>query len=453
MSVYRITPIVLAASLASCSYDRYQIRMQPDGESVERQITCARINTQKGKTANQAFPEEKLAEIAKLYEKRVTPPEALEHTFVGRFKGKLPNSVGGAGFYSHFASSLGSVSSYTERFGGNDDPHGMIEKAQMAADQLTEILIGWLGSELKDDPNLKRLREFLDVRVRHDLKNAALYVWVAEIGRQDGGKGLEEALVRICQYLVEREYFSQDQVPALLRLTTLPDSSDGELALFRRLVAHGMGVPLEKPVPASLSFLTDQERAEESLSRYLKTTETHRKRMADWQQAKKADPKAPEPSPDDIMSELFEDLAQFSLFGSDDRVDVALACATEPFSTNGKWDPEKKQVTWSSGIPDEEFLSVFRYALWTAPDEKAQIRQFGKTALSGEELMEYAIWRNALNADEGKEWDEFLSTLRPGEAMKEKLGSFAFSAKTEDVKDQKAMAKAGCELISGALGE
>jgi hypothetical protein len=120
------------------------------------------------------------------------------------------------------------------------------------------------------------------------------------------------------------------------------------------------------------------------------------------------------------LGDLYDDTGWY-------RLKVRLACPVEPHVTNGEWDGELRQVTWSGSIGAESAPALFSYAVWAEPDAEFQAEHFGRVVLGGEDLGEYVIWRSGLTEDEGRQWDEFVSGLKPGADLEDELEGFGFA--------------------------
>jgi hypothetical protein len=66
-------------------------------------------------------------------------------------------------------------------------------------------------------------------------------------------------------------------------------------------------------------------------------------------------------------------------------------------------------------------------------DEEFQKEHLGKVALTGDELMQYCLWRSSQDTHSGAEWDDFLAGLKPGTRLMERLDSFRFSSEVDQV--------------------
>ncbi len=136
------------------------------------------------------------------------------------------------------------------------------------------------------DPALPRLREFLDKDLRADLKGLLLLGWAHHVASA-GDVGDEELIARAVQYLVERGYLTMTDVPAVARIEVANDSGPF-LALAQRLLARKMGVGDRQPIPTSLAFLSDPNRAGKSFAAYVAKTEIFQKRLEAWKQRQAA---------------------------------------------------------------------------------------------------------------------------------------------------------------------
>ena len=306
------------------------------------------------------------------------------------------------------ASSLGSTSSYIERFGGDDDLAAQLSKRRQSADALADLLAGWMTAELGQDPRFPQLKKVLDEDLRRDLRNLAIYVWAYQVTEDLQTPPNGEFLVRAGEYFCERGYFSPPEIPLLVRAL-----SDGDpkplLRHIQRFLAEKMGIAKGQPIPASLDFLGGLPRLQASLVKYARSDESLRKRLAASKTRKKdkAGSKTVVSAEEDeeAITELFAETAldmvgfQLNLFGgSTGALDLKLSCAERPYATNGKWDEKHAALTWSKTLDADRKMPVVCFSLWSAPDVSFQKAHFGKLLLTGEGLAEYAIWRRLAEA-------------------------------------------------------
>ena len=175
------------------------------------------MNTNTGAPNYQPFDAAELAAITALYPAQGLTNDGQRYIARGEFTNELPDDVGGAGAYTNLTTSLGEAGFYVERFRGNDDLAGMTERRFKAADQLADLFIGWSRMELGREPGYDKLRQFLDVDFRRDLKNLGAYWWEGQLAGSYKTNASEEFTVRFGQYLFERGYFTMGEIPGLFR--------------------------------------------------------------------------------------------------------------------------------------------------------------------------------------------------------------------------------------------
>ena len=447
MDLKRPRPVCLLLGftlcLGGCPFDRYQIEMSSQNGELTRTLTVSHVEGVKPEEGRPprvelgTFDAEKLAALQKLYPRRVETDREGLHRFQGVFRERTPADVGGAGFHQHFTTSLGSMTIYTERFRGDDDLAGQIAAAHGAVDQTVELLIGWFETEMADEPRLGALREFMDTKLRADLKNMATYIWAFHLARRDVHKEKAELLavemiIRYLHYLAERGYLTGEEVPRWVRLLLTEEQrhskGDAVMGRIQRLVADRMGLGADEPIPASLAFLADYETTAASAMHYLATTPEHTQKLAQWRETHDPnDTDASPPEPLDVLVNLAMETPSLTIEGDgDDRVEVAFHLNAPPIWTNGRWDAKKKHVAWSTTLGDAAGAPPLLYVIWSVPDQTFQVEHFGKVLLSHEELLEYCLWHAGLSRAEGKQWDALLNGLKPGDSAMETLRVFRF---------------------------
>lgn len=422
---------LLAALLTGCPRNQYIVELTPHGDALERRLTFYRENgtDTNGVPVYQDFPEAELATIKTLYPPGSVKANGKRHIARAEFTGAMPKDVGGAGNWTNLTTTLGKGTMYAERFRGNDDLATAAGKRLEAVDQLTDLLIGWSRQELGKEPQYENLRKFLDVDFRRDLKNLSLYHWVGGMSASFNPKAQEEFAVRFGQYLVERGYLKVGQLPEWFAVISRNDKR-GWSPLIQRLIADKMGLPLSKPFPSSFAFLADEDAVETSFAKFLVTSDAYRNRLKRWEDAKQTNPDIKQPEPSDMIEELLLTQLDFRLFSTDDHLEVKLSLPSQPVHTNGKWDAVHKQVLWESSLDEKEQASrlpVFCYASWAAPDEILQKEHFGSIILTGENLLQYCLWRASLNAKHAEEWEAMLAGLKADVSVAGILDAFRFS--------------------------
>ncbi|NQT36918.1 MAG: hypothetical protein HQ581_05490 [Planctomycetes bacterium] len=461
---------ILAAVAAGCGHNCYVVEITPEGDGIQRKLTCWYVDSE-GRVS--ALPDDELEKLVAIYGGRETPDSADKHVFMGEFGEKMPDDFGGAGSYTHWETSMGSTSAYIERFGGSDDLEAGRAKQRQAADQLADLVAGWLETELGDEPGFDRLKKFLDNEFRRDLKNLGLYGWIAMTmaapeqgkGSEQDGKGVEVA-ARAWQYLSERDYLRTADLPVIAR-SVAEDDPQRVLDLVGRLVARRMGIADEEPIPPALAFLGDPEKLEKSISDYVKTTDLYKQRLAGWKKEQKQidpEPQGPPdedgprhkeepPTPEEVVGDLVTDCFAIAIFPAGDTLEVKLACPVKPFSTNGQWQAKSKKVSWSTEMSDINPLPAFCFAVWSEPDEAFQQKHFGQIVLADEALTGYATWYRSLEGEEKNRWDRFLDRCTPGDDLVPAIRKFRFVEAPADLAEDEAPPADLADMPRGMLLE
>lgn len=446
-SLCKCLPLALAVMVfvvTGCPHNDYNVQLKPEDNVIQRTVVfyCADgVNTNNGTPNYQAFDTKELAAIAILYPTNSLTTKGGYYLVRGKFSNGLPDDVGGAGVYTNLANSLGEVGFYAERFRGNDDLAGMTEQRFKATDQLTDLIVGWSRTELGREPRYDQLHQFLNVELRHDLKNLSSYWWEGQLVNIYKTNASTEFAVRFGQYLYERGYFTLGEMPGMVGDVSFADVSGNDpkplLRRIQRLVARKMGVPDTEPVPTSLAFLADDSMMEKSFTNYVVSTDVYRARLKQWEENKKLNPDSKQPEPSDMVMDEVESLFGISLFGqTSDHLAVQLSLPSSPIHSNGRWDEVLKQVVWDTDIEgrtNATHLPFYCYASWALADEEFQKAHFGKVVLIGDDLMEYCLWRSSQDSQRGGEWDAFLAGLKPGTGLIERLEAFRFSGETDQV--------------------
>ncbi|MFT5467743.1 MAG: hypothetical protein ACI8UO_002850 [Verrucomicrobiales bacterium] len=451
----------LASSLllTACPHNEYTVIIKPDGDGLNRTLQCQRSEVdENGKRKVLEFPEDELGALEALYTNHEVDQETQLHTFRGRVATSTPSDVGGAGYFFREETSMGSVSTYTERFRGEDDQWGQFQKRVKSADQFTDLLIGWFESELTEEPGFEQLREFLDQRFRHDLKNLSFLGQILPFGDDDADDdAMREYVARIELYLHERGYFSKEEASKLSRVFQGTAGDTEILELVGASIARRMGIPWIPSVnslPAALDFLKDEERLAASLESYMLGTEFYRLELEAWKKENSGEPNAEPPNASEMFWELgintFIDCDSIGTGSDTAELNVRLELPVTPIATNGEWDEESGAVIWEASIQANESgeLPTLCHAAWSVPDEAFQKARFGKVLLTGESLKDYVLWRLGLSASHAEEWEAFLAKLTPGESLIPMLEGFRFS---DEEAESESSAREGVTAIRMAL--
>jgi hypothetical protein len=453
----------MALALTGCPRNQYVVQLKPRGNAIERTLVFYRED---GRDANTGlpnykdFPADELAAIASLYPGHGLTSDGACNVVRAVFTNQLPGDVGGAGVYTNLATTLGEAGFYMERFRGNDDLAAITENRFKAAGRLADLMLGWSQREVGREPGYEKLRQFLDVDFRRDLKNLSAYQWEGQLADAYNTNASEEFAVRFGQYLFERGYFTLGEISGLLTDV----SGNDEAALLRRvqrLVARKMGVPETAPVPASLAFLADETSLEKSLDDYLPNTDIYRAQLKQWEKDNALKPGLEKPKAEDILGATVGEMLEIGILeGTRDHLVLQLTLPAAPVHSNGRWDATLKQVVWDADIPDRTNAARMPfscYANWARADEAFQKEHLGKVALTGDELAQYCLWRSAQDARRGGEWDAFLAGLQPGDGLAEKLDGFRFrdepaQAGANGPQATPSPSAAPRELLKAALG-
>jgi hypothetical protein len=209
---------VLALTLSGCfDYDHYDVELKPDGKTLDRELTYRRERAQNGSVSVIPASTAVLAAIERAYDQSPADAQPQNYRFKSRFTDQMPQDIGGSGNYFIVESPLGDICAYAERFRGNDDLVGQLEVVAKAANRLVDLLLGWLESQMHDDANWPKIRDFLDGRFRRDLHNIALYLWLGRSNLFEDERSEEKpfrielpkefvpTVARLAQYLIEHD--------------------------------------------------------------------------------------------------------------------------------------------------------------------------------------------------------------------------------------------------------
>jgi tRNA-Thr(GGU) m(6)t(6)A37 methyltransferase TsaA len=327
---------------------------------------------------------------------------------------------------------MGDIYIYVERFRGDDAQAPDIEKAFDAIDYLVDLITDWLEFELGDDPNFEKLRIFCNEELREDAKNLTVYMWM---GKRVSDNPEEDTMVRMLLYLYERDYFTLDDISSFVAST---NHDAWILSYLQRLIGRQLGYSNAEEIVEELEFLKDKNAVQQSVCRFLKSPQMYDKVLQEARAGSGdsnliVDPNWPD-DPNNISDLLLEKhgieletfFLDFELFGGNpDKVNIKLDCPRKPFQTNGKWDEDTKQLSWSKKVEADQ-LPFVCYATIGSPNDAFQARHFGVVTLTDEQLLPYSFWYEGLNNKQKEEWDGFLVSLDPNEDVQSKVESFRF---------------------------
>jgi hypothetical protein len=333
--------------------------------------------------------------------------------------------------YRRFATRMGELCLYTERFGDPldvdewRDEYGLdeLEEAEDALGGLVDLTIGWLEAEAGSAPRFGELRQVLDEDLRADLQQLLCHGWLMDaMDPYVTEEGAVTALVEAGHRAIERGFVRTADLPRLYRLVG-EDDVDGLLRLARERLAERAGYSPEDIDGGALAFLADVDSAAASLRAYLRTTDAYRERLRQWRDewdvaegegegSPEDEPFDPLEIPEELMEEVVEPFFSFDLFGGGGgSLSVRLACPVQSLETNGQWDAETGRIAWPRGSARR-----FCYAFWSVADAEFQAARFGRVILDGDGLSEYVLWRCSLTEAQAEQWDRFLCGLEPASA-------------------------------------
>jgi hypothetical protein len=454
-SVWLLAFATLCTLLTGCPSNDYTVELQPvAGGGVERTLTFYRADgtDSNGAPKYEEFPTNELATVTRLYPADAVKADGWRYTASGLFAGQLPPDVGGVGSYTNFVTSLGEAGLYVERFRGNDDPLGETAKRFYAADEMTDLVIGWTRTEFGQEPGYKNLYKFLDNDLRRDLKNTAFYVWMGGARDLSGTNEPGEFMFRVLQYLYERGYFKLSDAPDVYLLLDDEEDDSKVLRLLQRLLMEKLGIDPSEPPPTSFAVLDSADSLEKSWEKYFAGSDVYRAQLKDWDEKKKSDPNLAAPKPDDAAFDLLSKLfSGGDVSGASDHLTVKLKLAHPPNYTNGKW--HDGQVVWSDDLETNRPLPVLCYAGWSNPNVQFQKEHFGDVVLDDEILSQYCFWQGTLSAGQAREWESFLEAVKPGRQLTNSLAAFHFStsAAPAGTNGQQDYTLVGRKLLMDAL--
>lgn len=430
-----VLTVAAIAVLGGCKRYTYTVNLKPVPTGLERSLSMDRGTVQSGSR---------------------TPKRTVTTTIGGMFAGAEPADIGGAGSYTTYPTSLGTLHVYIERFRGDDDLAGQWERQQAAIDTAVDLLLTWIDAKLASEQGADKLRAFVDHGFRRDLKNAGLYARLVleqlrprpdehpegEEARRRSETVLAEFCARLAQYAIEHGYFTPAQVPELLSASEgVDDHGRALMSSIRRLMLRRMGRDEGDPsfMPAGLA---DTESWNIAFRAHIKESAAASNRLAAWAAA--AESGLQQRELDEQLQHLGIAAIRVQLMLPFDELALGLQCSERPFATNGAWDDAGKRVSWTGAMEtekkDADGLPLLAYAVWSTPNVEVQTKHFGSAALHEQRLATYCLWRNRLSAPEAEQWEGFVGKLTPGPELAGQLGAFRFSGHEADEKPASGVA-------------
>ena len=417
-----------------CDEYEYTIRMEPDGDRINRQIVCSENATDNIRKR-----------LDNLYDKQID-----KNTFQGSFGQTLPKDIGGYGSYVYLNNPMGSTYIYVERLRGKDTQAPEMEEAFSNADRLVDLLIDWLRMELGENSNFNKLRRFCNETLREDIKNLSLYSWV-------GGRASDEAneaFVRIFLYLYERGYFTVDDIG---RFSTSTNMEEFALSYFRRFVVDKLEFQKSEEPEEELKFLQDPNALKASLIRFTESAALREKLTREAREQSGdpdlvLDPCDVRSAIDDVPKEFFDMFFVELLGPSADKVNIRLVCPAAPYETNGQWNERTGELSWSDRTGMDE-LPLLCYAAIGLANDAYQQEHFGKVVLQDDRLVQYSFWYKGLNSGQRDEWDDFIAGLDGGEDVWSRAEAFRFKDAVLSSADSEGAGRLLSDLPRDLTGE
>lgn len=405
---------VLAGILlaSGCKKTYFDLELRPEGDTLHR-------------TFNTELNEEDLPRLTEIYGHGPATEEVetadgktqIKYTYEGGFQKVTPDDIGGSGFLLHCDSGMGSSSLYSEQFRGRDDLADILRRQEDAFNRFFDLVALWFETEFGEAPDYAALSKIIDEELRQDIWNLSLYISTFGIVGVAGGRGqegmndrlFEQIANRAVHFLIARGYFEASSLQTLSALLTQPGNEEKRVfEIFARALMNKMGLPKEDPLLPSLATIRDDlDKYGDSLDEFAELGEL-----------------AVDAFPSDFT--LGNDGGEFL------RVDLHLPQA--PYSSNGDWN-ESGVLQWRERLAksDERKVSLPNslYAMWSNPNVDFQEKHFGRVVLDDEDLLEYCEWRPGLSKKQGRQWDKFVRSLRPGEALIQSLNDFKFKGEAD----------------------
>jgi len=404
-----LTVAILAVllSLTGCVQRVYEIRISPraDGEGWDRVLTVTENRTEKG-AEGKDVPKQ---------DRRVAPTT---------FTRDIASDMGNAGSITTYATSLGTLSIYSERFRGQSAVATAMEARLLAASEAARLLGGWLMSESANWPGAANLASWSEHELASDMRDLAVHVWLTGVDRSGTRDPAHSAgWLRVTQFLTERGYLEPGELSQITRLLMGGAETESTHRWFIRMIARKAGdaamVGGGDPPP----FLRSWQASSESLENYLRQQPEFGVLEAQLASEAKLNQQQPLVDPKQVLGDYLHAMVDgmVPIFANEaglwsETLDLQVTVPVEPFATNGRWRADVGAVRWVTMVdgPDEESMYPFNaYAQWVVPNDAAQQRTLGSIAIRGVNLAKYCLWRTGLTEAEGQAWDDALASLHP----------------------------------------
>ena len=176
----------------------YKVKVRPNDTGFEREISVTympgiQVTEVDGKKVlKTALPGKEVRDhLTAVYGKQ---PQTVGQSYVvsGSFRHTVPADVDGSGRYQVFKSELGTAYTYVETSGNAADSWPSIARTIASSERLADAYGGFLGNQLKGDPNFNRFRVFLQKELKADLNNLTFFFLARAIAEQQTPSTSEE---------------------------------------------------------------------------------------------------------------------------------------------------------------------------------------------------------------------------------------------------------------------
>ena len=142
--------VILVVFLAGCPHDCYEVEVRPAGRTFHRKLTCWHASGQEQEV--QPLSAEQLAQIGRLYPKQAAPTAPRNRSSRASSATRLPPTWAGRVTTPTLPRRwqpgvLCRTLSRQRRFGSE------LSHRRQAADQLADVVVGWLTAESGTRPN------------------------------------------------------------------------------------------------------------------------------------------------------------------------------------------------------------------------------------------------------------------------------------------------------------
>ncbi|MEN9361549.1 MAG: hypothetical protein RL095_3084 [Verrucomicrobiota bacterium] len=401
-----ISAAFLILAIVSCDFEKGETTMSiQDGNLTRDTSLVVKSNDPDGKSIDKSLSEERLKELRE----QLGPTERIEQvgaaTHIRKpLTGLQGNEYGGkTGFYT-VKSGMGEAHLYFERVWGDDNPALELETCFRGVDHAAELLCSFLDREHPGHAEAAKIKVFIQGDLSRTLKNLITY--------QKMFPKESDFFAHAGVYLAEHHHLNPEKLGQIIR-----DFQDKESFEFFKLYElqgkDGAGLLGWLEVVTALQFPEDAS---------LQTWLAGHPLLADTAKMQALLKEKATDLDKDFEVALFGcKLPEFwHLFGNHKKtqeltLNIPAGIEIKNILSNGTIDEVKRRITWS--YKDDEQPLPVAYAYCFRVDESFQKAHFGRVVDSGDMMPEYLNFLFLMSADERRIWEEFLSSLKPGDDL------------------------------------